>query len=540
MKKALRKRYFTFAIVFWLSFNTLFASVAYAKEYEDKYATNSLIESRLSEDYGILYEVNNHSQTNQSAILYFVVQDYFNVIHNDFYYKFHGKFDENEEYSTAEFEFDLGMPSDYNPLNEVMLGDEKAILCQAQIGIYPGYYHFYNNGYNYLARSSKTACFIKTLSPNFVLTEEDRYSNEFYVEVGEAENPILYAIVGEKEWIEKVEKDFEAWAKEYDEKLSTTVKEDETAPEPTEVPNSTPAIDEESDEQKAILSKNPRHYEEIKNDEAIEDVQYIVRKVLDKDTGEELGSVTYVAVDGLGSPNGFGGHAKGCTITTDTMPNKGYRFVNLRTNNVKFLDVKWDDYYKTYCYHFLAPESDVTIYFYYEPKDYSITVDELFNKYFTVQPYADEGDVVTFLFNKTCPFALDDLQVLLDDGTSKDFSAMFSQSSDGILSFEMLGSNIKIVHKYLNEMNEEYSDEYFNMISNGDSNIKLDKESNNDSNIEPNAEPNKESNSDSNVELDTKSDEDSGKSKVWIPIAGGSVVVVAAAFVGVSRYKKKK
>ena len=516
MKKALRKRYFAFAIVFWLSFNTLFASVAYAKEYEDKYATNSLIESRLSEDYGILYEVNNHSQTNQSAILYFVVQDYFNVIHNDFYYKFHGKFDENEEYSTAEFEFDLGMPSDYNPLNEVMLGDEKAILCQAQIGIYPAYYHFYNNGYNYLARSSKTACFIKTLSPNFVLTEEDRYSNEFYVEVGEAENPILYAIVGEKEWIEKVEKDFEAWANEYDEKLSTTVKEEDypvLTPTPTVEPTPAPVVDENSEELRAIYSQNPRHYEEIKNDEAIEDVQTKINKVTIDSTGEEVGSVTYVAVDGLGNPSGMGAHNKNYLVVANSNPNIGYRFVNLRaTNNLTFKEVYWYENDNAYRYDFLVPEGDTTIYFYYEPKDYSIIVNELIKEYFTFPPYADEGEVVRFEFLNSCPFTFEDLEVLLDDGTAKELTSMISQDSEGLRYLEMVGSNITIIPKHYEQVLEELS------------NMTTDKESN------------KESSKEASID----SVEESGKSNVWIPIAGGSIVVVAAAFVGVSRYKKKK
>lgn len=230
MKQKIKRVIFS-AIAVVASTCSLFTSVAFATEgnekvYEDLYAKDGIVGMRDSEEFLAIYELNNHLNENIDidAILYFVVQDEDNVIQNDFLYKFEGSFAPVDEWGTHGFEVDLGMPIEYNPLSEIELNGEKATIYQTQFGIYPGYYAFHNYGYNYLGRSSDNVCYIKTLSPNWVLDEKDRYTKSQWVEISETStNPRLYALIGEKDWIEKVGASFEDWAIEYESKVMKNI-----------------------------------------------------------------------------------------------------------------------------------------------------------------------------------------------------------------------------------------------------------------------------------------------------------------------------
>lgn len=203
---------------------TMFTSVAFATEYEDKYAKNGNVGMRESEMYEALYEVNNHSGLEQHVIMHFVVQPKDNVKQNDFIYKFEGKFNSEDEWGTHEFEFDFGSPVEYGEMGTVTLNGENAYLYQAQFGIYPGYYNFYNFGHNYLAwDSASNVCLMKTLTNDFSLTAEDENGGEVWVEVTEIGDPRIYVLIGEKTWIEQVGSDFEEWAQSYDVKAIENV-----------------------------------------------------------------------------------------------------------------------------------------------------------------------------------------------------------------------------------------------------------------------------------------------------------------------------
>lgn len=432
------KRCLAFALGVLLAFSTPFATATcLAKEYEDKYAENGKIESRIGEGYEALYEVNNHAGMSQHVIMYFLVQDKFSVDQNDFTYQFEGKFNPEDVYGTHLFEFNLGSPIEYGVLSEVTLGEENAILHQAQFGIYPGYYNFFNYGYaNFTGYGGNTACKIKTLSPNFLLEESDGEAPELWEEVEEGEDPRIYVIVGEVDWINKVASDFEAWAVEYEALTVANLSEqteqvEEVADAPVESTENTDSSENtqdteavsilgtENDSEKVrnILSVNPRQYEDAKNDETIEDTQSRLEKVTDVDTKEELGSVSYVAVDGLGEPFGMGIHYKGYTVVACPAAKLGYRFVNLRASNVGFNGIEWNEECQEFRYDFAVQQGDATIYFYYEPKDYAITVDEKLAEYVTVQPYGNEGEMVPIRISEDCPY---DIKVQLEDGSKKD------------------------------------------------------------------------------------------------------------------------
>ncbi len=434
VKKELIKKCLISALGTLMAFSTLFSSVAYAKEYEDKYATNSKIGSRVGEGYEALYELNNHCGAEQHVIMYFVRQDKWTVEQNDFErYQFEGKFDSEETYGTHLFEFDLGMPMEYNKLDTVQLGNETGVLHQAQFGIYPGYYNFHNYGYeNYVGYGSNTACSIQTLSPDFKLGEGYTEDPGIWVEVEEgAGDPRIYVLIGEVEWISEVSAYFEEWAKEYDSKIVENSNEQEVQTEASNENTNTPnasvdtdktgadsgvVAEDNSKEMEAIYSVNPRHYEDIKNDEVIEDTQREPEIVTNADTGEEVGSVTYVAVDGLGYPIGMGGHYKGYTVGTRSNVKLGYRFVNLRASGLSFYQVEWNENLGEYSYSFVTPKGDATIYFYYEPKDYEITIDDKLAEYITVQPYGDEGEMVPIRISRECPY---NVQVLLSNGSEE-------------------------------------------------------------------------------------------------------------------------
>lgn len=510
-KKNLKKKCMMFALGCLLSFSSLFSTVVYAKEYEDQYKNNSKIESRYSEDYEVMYTVNNHAGMDQHVVLTFVAQDHFQIAQNDFIYKFDAKFNSEEEYSTYGFEFDLGSPIEYGELDHVKLGDEDAIVYKAQFGIYPGFYNFYHYSYNYLGRGS-SVCFIKTLSPNGLLKEENPYASEMWVEVEEGVDPRIYAIIGEKEWIEKVESDFENWAKDYEAKVVENLSQNpqpETEPESTENVDATEEVDnteegttevieESSEEPKDIYSGNPRHYEEVKNDEAIEDTQSRLEMVTIEETGEKVGSVSYVAVDGLGKPLGQGKHDKGKLVVAIPEPNIGYRFVNLRSNEISFSKVFWSEKFEKYCYEFITTEGDATIYFYYEPKDYKITLDKKLEKYVTVQPYADEGEEVPIRISEDCPH---DIYVLFDGESIEDI-----KNGNGRL-LNIIDKEVVTPYIVYDELGNEKHDTYSQVFEMYGESIKL-------------------------VAVNEKTN-------VLVPIAVVGVVGVAG-FVGVSYYKKKK
>ena len=193
--------------------------------YEDRYSGNGDIQWRFAEDYysGIFTLDNSMNGTTNDLTLFLVTEDAFFINEWDITYRFDGKMSLEEEYPDYGFEVHVGMPLNHTATSSLELGGLPASVRQVQVGVYPGYYNFYNYGEN--ASSSSTSgsrWYVKTLSPNYNLKEEgneyNSYSinppNDIFVEVQEGENKRVYAIVGEREFIDAAQEDFEDWAVE--------------------------------------------------------------------------------------------------------------------------------------------------------------------------------------------------------------------------------------------------------------------------------------------------------------------------------------
>lgn len=195
--------------------------------YEDQYSGNGDIQWRFAEDYmkGIFTLDNSMNGTTSDITLFLVTEDAFYIREWDITYRFEGKMNLDEEYVDYGFEVHVGMPLNHTATSSVELGGLPASVRQVQVGAYPGYYNFYNYGYNAESSSmSGDKWYVKTLGPHYTLSESEEYQSnpnpweyrplpdDAFVEVQEGENKRVYAIVGEWEFIKAAQEDFENWA----------------------------------------------------------------------------------------------------------------------------------------------------------------------------------------------------------------------------------------------------------------------------------------------------------------------------------------
>lgn len=204
-------------------------SVFPALAYEDQYSGNGDIQWRFAEDYmkGIFTLDNRINGTTNDLTLFLVTEDAFYINEWDITYRFEGKMNLDEEYPDYGFDINVGMPLNHTATSSIELGGLPASVRQVQVGIYPGYYNFYNYGYNTKSSSmSGDKWYVKTLGPHYTLDEPEEYHrsadaweyrplpDDAFVEVQEGESMRVYVIVGEQEFIERAQEDFENWAVE--------------------------------------------------------------------------------------------------------------------------------------------------------------------------------------------------------------------------------------------------------------------------------------------------------------------------------------
>ena len=200
--------------------------------YENEYAEDGDIQWVFDPDYanGTFTLDNSMNGTTNDLTLFLVTEDAFFINEWDITYRFDGKMSLDEEYPDYGFQVHVGMPLNHTATSSLELGGMPASVRQVQVGIYPGYYNFYNYGENASSSSmSGGRWYVKTLSPNYKLKEEgEGYNrifdeeawsykpipNDAFVEVQEGENKRVYAIVGEREFIDAAQEDFEDWAVE--------------------------------------------------------------------------------------------------------------------------------------------------------------------------------------------------------------------------------------------------------------------------------------------------------------------------------------
>lgn len=188
--------------------------------YEDGYAEDGDIQWRFAEDYyhGIYTLPTGISKTTSTLTLFLVTEDAWFIRDWSITYEFEGKMNLDEEYPGYGFNIDVGLVSNHSVTSTVELGDIDGNVRQMQVGIYPGYYNFYNYGYNAVNRENTNKWYAITLGPNWRVYEDQEYKNygtvpdDAFVEVQEGENKRVYVLVGEEPFIETVHEAFEDWA----------------------------------------------------------------------------------------------------------------------------------------------------------------------------------------------------------------------------------------------------------------------------------------------------------------------------------------
>lgn len=197
---------------------TTFVTPTFA--YEDGYAEDGDIQWRFAEDYyhGIYTLDNSMNGTTSTLTLFLVTEDAWFINDWSITYEFEGKMNLEEEYPEYGFNINVGLVSNHSVTSTVELGDIDGNVRQMQVGIYPGYYNFYNYGYNAVNRANSSKWYTKTLGPNYRLFEDEEYGSystvpdDAFVEVQEGENKRLYVLVGEIDFLKSAQEAFEDWA----------------------------------------------------------------------------------------------------------------------------------------------------------------------------------------------------------------------------------------------------------------------------------------------------------------------------------------
>lgn len=194
-------------------------SVTPVLAYEDKYASNGDIDWRWAEDYrqGIYTLNGGINGTTSTLTMFLVTQNVHFIDQWSILYSFPGKMNREDPVDFG-FEVDVRMPANYTPLSTMEIGGTSANIIQVQVGIYPGYYNFYNYGYNDVNRANSSPFKAITLGPNYQLFEEDEYKNydtapeDTFIEIQEGENKRVYVLVGELDFLIAAQEEFENWA----------------------------------------------------------------------------------------------------------------------------------------------------------------------------------------------------------------------------------------------------------------------------------------------------------------------------------------
>lgn len=214
-----KRRIFAAILAAIMAFSMVFASAITAFAYEDNYGKNGNILWRESLEYpeGIYTLNNKMNGTTSNLVMFLVTEDVYYIDQMDIDYRFSGKMN-REDAPNFGFEIRVGMPANYTTSSTVELGGIASNVKQVQVGIYPGYYNFYNYGNNYASYANKDPFYAVTLSPNYYLIEDDAYKSfedapeDTFVEIQDGQDKRIYVLVGELEFLKLAAEDFENWA----------------------------------------------------------------------------------------------------------------------------------------------------------------------------------------------------------------------------------------------------------------------------------------------------------------------------------------
>lgn len=207
-------------------------------EYENQYGKNGQIDMINVPGYDESYELTNEIYLGSNVVMYLITQNLFEIDDSSFKYDFEGTMNAKNEYCDMGFSFDIGLLENkrISSTEEFKCG-EKANIRSYQFSVYPGFYNFYNEGMNGFWSSNNEVVVMRTLTPDFNLSEKDSYltGKDAWVEVKPNDTARIYVMIGTKEWYDKATKDVVAFAMDIEKSVYNSEIENAESNEEVEV-----------------------------------------------------------------------------------------------------------------------------------------------------------------------------------------------------------------------------------------------------------------------------------------------------------------
>lgn len=235
-------------------------------EYENQYGKNGKIPTTHITGYDECYKLSNEYSLHSNVVLYLFTENLYYIDSSDFVYEFCGTMNAKNEYCDMGFLFDLELLGNKKISNTKELSSGRKVnLRQYQFSIYPGFYNFYNSGNNgFWSSINNENVILKTLTPNFNLSQEESYLNgkDAWVEIRESSTVTrVYVMLGTPEWYNTATKEVADWAMEIERSIYQSEIEHSESNEEVEVD-----VDEEKLEE-ALKDKDVEVEEETDEEE---------------------------------------------------------------------------------------------------------------------------------------------------------------------------------------------------------------------------------------------------------------------------------
>ena len=188
-------------------------------QYENKYKTNTRIPTTHITGYDECYKLSNEYPLESNVVMYLFSEDLYYIDNSEFVYEFNGTMNAKNKYCDMGFLFDLEWLFNKSISESKTLESGVGVnLRQYQFSIYPGFYNFYNAGNNgFWSSINNENVILKTLTPNFDLSQEESYLNgkDAWVEIRESSTVTrIYVMLGTPEWYNTATKEVADWAME--------------------------------------------------------------------------------------------------------------------------------------------------------------------------------------------------------------------------------------------------------------------------------------------------------------------------------------
>lgn len=191
-------------------------------EYEDLYGKNGSIDMVEVSGFDTSYKLTNGIYLGSNVVMYLITQNLFEIDDSILSYVFEGTMNANNKYCDIGFSYDIGLVENKKISNSPTLEcGETVNIREYQFSIYPGFYNFYRGGMNDFLSSNGKTIIIKTLTPDFNLSQNDKYlkGKDAWVEVKQNDTVRVYVMIGTKNWYDEVTDDVVDWAMEIEKSI---------------------------------------------------------------------------------------------------------------------------------------------------------------------------------------------------------------------------------------------------------------------------------------------------------------------------------